>query len=53
MNSQDGEDAHAARKRHEEELKKKGQEAIEAGRQTAHSALKEGEKGYEEARVRL
>lgn len=48
----DGEDAHAQRKRQEEEFKRKGQEAIDAGKQTAHSALKEGQQGYEDARVR-
>lgn len=51
MNMEDGESAHNARKRHEEELKRKSQEAIDAGKQTAHSAVREGEKGYEDAKV--
>lgn len=51
MNMEDGESAHAARKRHEEELKKKSQEAIEAGKQTAHGAVREGQQGYEDAKV--
>ena len=53
MNMQDGETAHQERKRYEEELKKKGQEAVEAGKQTAHSAVREGQEGYEDVKVRV
>ena len=52
MNMEDGETAHQARRRHEEELKKKSQEALDAGKQTAHSAVRDGQEGYEDVKVR-
>ena len=52
MTSQ-SEDPHAQRKREEENMKNKAQELKEAGVNTAHSALKEGEKSYENTKVRM
>ncbi|TCD67083.1 hypothetical protein EIP91_000596 [Steccherinum ochraceum] len=51
MNMDDGETAHRERKRHEEELKKKGQEALDAGKKTAQSAVREGQEGYDDAKA--
>ena len=49
---QSGEDAHAERLKDEERLKKKARELKEAGKTTAHDAVREGQQGYDEAKVR-
>ena len=46
------EDAHAKRKEDEERIKKKAQELKEAGKQTAHDAVKEGHQDYHDYKVR-
>ena len=45
------EDPHEQRKRDEERIKDKANELSEAGKGTAHTALKEGEKKYEDVKV--
>lgn len=45
------EDPHAQRKEDEERLKKKAQELKEAGKQTAHDAVREGQNEYQSYKV--
>lgn len=49
--TQQSEDPHEQRKRDEEKMKDKANELSEAGKSTAHAALKEGEKKYEDFKV--
>lgn len=49
--TQGGEDAHAKRKAEEEKMKAKAQEAVDAGKQTAHHAVKEGQQQFDQFKV--
>ena len=50
---EEGESAHDTRLKEEERMKAKAKELKDAGKATAHSAVREGEAGYEQAKVRL
>lgn len=50
--TQSGVDPHAQRMREEAKMKQKAQELADTGKSTAHATYKEGEKGYENAKVR-
>lgn len=45
-------DPHARRQQDEERMRQKAQELKDAGKTTAHDAVREGQQGYDAAKVR-